>query len=111
MKIAMKALILGLVLTWTLIYLPGCGATGLNFAQLESDGHEIRIYEVFGMDCPGCHGGLENLVNQVQGVKTSQANWEKQQLKVALHPDVEVDDDAIWGAVKSANFTPGKRIK
>ena len=111
MKITTKAMALGLMVAVSLIQLVGCAATKPNFADLAGEGNEIRIYEIFGMDCPGCHGGVENLVNKVPGVITSQANWEAQTLQVALLPNAEVDDDAIYDAIKRANFTPGKRLK
>ena len=111
MKITLKSLVIGLVSTVILIYLIGCATSKPDFAELISEGSEVRIYEIFGMDCPGCHGGLENLVNKVPGVRTSKANWEKQQLQVVFYPNVEVDDNAIYDAIKRANFTPGKRLK
>ena len=101
---------IGLIPTVILIQLLGCATTGSDFADLIAEGSEIMIYEVFGMDCPGCHGGLENLVNKIPGVRTSKANWDKQQLQVVLHPNAEVDDNAIYDAIKRANFTPGKRL-
>ena len=110
MKITLKSLAIGLVPIVILIHLLGCATTKPDFAELISEGSEVRIYEVFGMDCPGCHGGLENLVNEISGVRTSKANWEKQQLQVVLNPNVEVDDNAIYDAITQANFTPGKRL-
>lgn len=89
----------------------GCGPTRINFDELVVDGTEVRIYEVFGMDCPGCQGGLENLINDIPGVVASEANWEKQQLRVLISSKTEVSDEAINEAVKQANFTLGKRIK
>ncbi|MEE8404313.1 MAG: cation transporter [candidate division Zixibacteria bacterium] len=111
MKITFKLLLTGLAPAVILIYLTACAATKPDFAELISEGNEIRIYEIFGMDCPGCHGGLENLVNKVPGVISSEANWEKQQLRVVLYANVEVDDNAIYEAIKRANFTPGQRFK
>ncbi|MFH1699284.1 MAG: heavy metal-associated domain-containing protein [Candidatus Zixiibacteriota bacterium] len=89
----------------------GCATTKPNIDKLAEQGSEVRIYEVFGMDCPGCHSGLENLVNGIEGVQTSRANWEKQRLEVALSPNSNVDDSKILDAIKKANFTPGERIK
>lgn len=89
----------------------GCGGVKTNIERIDESNTEIRIFEVFGMDCPGCHGGLENLINEITGVITSEANWEKQQLKVFVSKNSNVDDDAIYEAIKKANFTPGKRIK
>ncbi len=111
MKITFKLLLSGLAPAVILIYLAACATAKPDFDKLVSEGGEVRIYEIFGMDCPGCHGGLENLVNKVPGVKSSQANWEKQQLRVVLYANVEVDDEAIHEAIKRANFTPGERFK
>lgn len=110
MMTTMKPLTLGLVLIVVWIQLLGCAAAGPDFAKMISEGSEVRTYEVFGMDCPGCHGGLENLVNKVPGVRTSKANWDKQQLHVAWNPGVEANDEAIHEAIKRANFTLGKRL-
>ena len=111
MKNTFKFLITGLAPAVILIYLTACAAAKPDFDKLISEGSEVRIYEIFGMDCPGCHGGLENLVDKVPGVKSSEANWEKQQLRVIIYANVEVDDDLIYDAIKRANFTPGERFK
>jgi copper chaperone CopZ len=109
-KNMVKPVVITLATATILISLIGCAATKPDFVALAGEGSEIRIYEIFGMDCPGCHGGLEKLVNKIPGVKASQANWEKQQLQIALYPDVEVEDNAIYEAIKRANFTLGKRL-
>jgi len=72
---------------------------------------EIRIYEVFGMDCPGCHGGVEKLVDKIPGVLDSEANWKKKQIVVRIRRGEEVSDETIFDAIRRANFTPGKRTK
>ena len=72
---------------------------------------EIRIYEVLGMDCPGCHGGLEKLVRKIPAVQEAKANWEKRQLVVTVRPGAELNDEDIYDAIGRANFTVGKRIK
>jgi copper chaperone CopZ len=94
-----------------LISVIGCGGVKTSVDSIDESNTEMRIFEVFGMDCPGCHGGLENLVNEITGVITSEANWEKQQLRVIVSPNSNVSDDDIFEAIKKANFTPGKRIK
>lgn len=104
-------LILGIMAVMTISALPGCGSNRKHFDDLVGGGDEIRIYEVLGMDCPGCHGGLENLINKIPGVKGSKANWEKQQLQVAIDLNIEVSDQSIFEAIKQANFTPGKRLR
>jgi cation transport ATPase len=90
--------------------LVGCSTARPDLSGLINEGNEVRIYEVFGMDCPGCHGGLENLVNKIPGVKISKANWQKQRLQVVLIPNAEVDDKAVYEAIRRANFTPGERL-
>jgi copper chaperone CopZ len=72
---------------------------------------QVRIYELFGMDCPGCHGGIEKLANKIPGVIKSEANWEKHELKIWVDPAKAVKDEAIFDAIERANFTPGDRIK
>ena len=72
---------------------------------------EIRIYEVFGMDCPGCHGAVEKLVKKIPAVSGAQASWEKQEIKVWIDPGSEVKNEEIFDAIERANFTPGKRIE
>jgi len=111
MNSIMKSIILGLAPAVILINLIGCATTKPDFANLSSEGSEIRIYQVFGMDCPGCHGGLEKLVNKIPGVRTSKANWEKQQLLVVTHSNGEINDEAIYNTIQQANFTPGERLK
>ena len=94
-----------------ILCVPGCSQFGQNDAQVSIQDSGARVYEVFGMDCPGCHGGLEKLVKRVPGVKEAQANWQKQQLVVIAQPNAELDDEAIYDAIKRANFTPGERIQ
>lgn len=72
---------------------------------------EIRIYEVFGMDCPGCQGGVEKIVNKIPGVLDSEASWKKKQIVVRVQRGVEVGDEAVFEAIRRANFTPGIRTK
>ena len=111
MKTTAKIIVIKLLAAAILVSLPGCAATKSDFADLVREGSEVRVFEVFGMDCPGCHGGLEKLVNKIPGVRTSKANWAKQRLQVVLYPDAEVLDTAIYEAIKLANFTPGDRLK
>jgi copper chaperone CopZ len=78
---------------------------------IDTDGYEVRIYEVFGMDCPGCHGGLEKLINKIPAVQSSKANWNSKQLSVTVKPDYDLNDEDVYDAIRRGNFTPGKRIK
>ena len=69
----------------------------------------IRIYEVFGMNCPGCHGAVEKLVKKIPAVEEAEANWKEQRLTVTVQPGSELNDEDIYDAVRRANFTPGER--
>ncbi|MDP6909839.1 MAG: hypothetical protein QF371_10050 [Flavobacteriales bacterium] len=72
---------------------------------------ETRVYEVFGMDCPGCHGGLEKLVEKISSLQEADANWIEQRLVVTVAPGNDLEDEVVYDAIKRANFTPGKRTK
>ena len=89
----------------------GCAAPAQSTAVTGEDGSEIRVYEVFGMDCPGCHGVLEKLVKKIPAVQEAKANWQKKEFIVTVRPGSELDDEDIYDAIGRANFTPGKRIK
>lgn len=89
----------------------GCGAKSEIATESRPQYSEVRVYEVFGMDCPGCHGGLEKLVNVLPGVADSQAAWEQQRLTVYLAADAQVADADVAAAIKKANFTPGERLR
>ena len=102
---------IGLVVIVSASLLTGCGATSANLELAEETGTELRKYEVFGMDCPGCHGGLEKLINKLPGVIESKANWEEKSLLVRLPEGSGLTDQAVFQAVRDANFTPGQRLK
>lgn len=94
----------------------GCGAGDGKVASIGTPSpataaSEIRVYEVFGMDCPGCHGGLEKLVKKIPAIQQAEGNWEKKQLLVVIRPGAELKDEDIHDAVRRSNFTPGKRIR
>lgn len=89
----------------------GCASTNGGATEARDQGAETRVYEVFGMDCPGCHGGLEKLVKKIPAVQQAEANWKKKQLAVTVRPGAELNDEDIYDAIKRANFTPGKLIK
>lgn len=87
--------------------LSGCVA---DRAAVKPDGAgETRVYEVAGMACPGCEGGLCKLVNKLEGVASSRADWEANKLWVSFEPGVEPDDERVFGAIRRANFTPNER--
>jgi copper chaperone CopZ len=90
----------------------GCTTEGTNVnAEFTQEGTETRVYEVFGMDCPGCHGGLEKLVKNIPSIHDAKANWKEKQLMVTVKPGYTLDDEEIYDAIRRANFTVGKRIK
>jgi copper chaperone CopZ len=80
-----------------------------RFIEATEGRSEVRIYEVFGMDCPGCHGAIEKLVKKIPAVQEAEANWKEQRLTLTLRPGSELDDDDVHEAIRRANFTPGKR--
>ena len=89
----------------------GCTTTEQSTTTSGADGSEIRVYEVFGMNCPGCHGGVEKLVKKISAVQEAKADWQKKELVVTVRPGSELDDEDIYDATRRANFTPGKRLK
>lgn len=72
---------------------------------------ETRVYEVFGMDCPGCHGGLEKLLNQHEAIVDSKADWVNKRVTIYIKLDSEISENEIFELIERANFTPGKLIK
>lgn len=92
-----------------LAVLTGC-ATSPRPESGPVEGHVVQ-YEVFGMDCPGCHGGLEKLALDIDGVLAARASWEQKSLTLTIAEGAEVSDEAIRSAVERANFTAGERSK
>ena len=107
----MRDTFLSLILFVLLFCGIGCNAGGQSAAVESIEASKARVNEVFGMDCPGCHGGLEKLINKIPAVQEAEANWQKKQLVVMVRPEVELNDEDIYDAIRRANFTPGKRIK
>lgn len=66
---------------------------------------DTLTYTVYGMDCPGCEGGLEKQVNKIPSVKYSKANWVKQELIIVVKQDSVLNTDELEKRVKKANFT------
>ena len=100
-----------LVLWALLVCGMGCSTPNSNESVTFTKDSETRVYEVFGMDCPGCHGGLEKLVKKIPAIQQAEANWKKKQLVVSVRPGAELSDEDIYDAIRRANFTAGKRIK
>jgi hypothetical protein len=67
-------------------------------------------YQVFGMDCPGCHGGLEKNLLKIPEVVLAQANWKAQIVTIGLKAGADVPEAAIEAAVVNSNFSIGKRV-
>ena len=88
----------------------GCATDKTIAHEVVKQDIETRVYEVFGMDCPGCHGGVVKLVEKIPGVESAQANWKTKQLTVNIHRNASVNDDAVFDAIRRSNFTPGKRL-
>jgi copper chaperone CopZ len=90
------------------IFLSGLVSTGL-FAQEATGQQEVRsdtlVFTVYGMDCPGCEGGLEKQVNKISAVSSSEASWVRQELKVVVRKDSVLKRDDLEFRVKKANFT------
>ena len=108
----MRRMYLIIVLSVFLVSMIACITTGRNvMTESTKEDRVTQVYEVFGMDCPGCHGGLEKLVEKLPAVQQAEANWEKKQLVVTVQPEAELNDEDIRDAIQRANFTAGKRIK
>ena len=67
-------------------------------------------YEVYGMDCPGCHGGLEKNLEKIPRVLAASANWKQQRDTLSLEEEATVSPEQITQAVEDSNFTLGKKI-
>jgi len=89
----------------------GCSSVDQNVIVKSAEEPETRVYEVFGMNCPGCHGGLEKLVKKIPAVQEAEANWLQKQLVITVRPEVELNEEDIYDAIRRSNFTPGNRIK
>lgn len=99
------------ILVFSLIIILGCGSKSGAIQLKAEKGTFLKTYEVFGMDCPGCHGGVEKLVNKIPGVIASQANWKEKKLVVKVSQTDQVTDEEICDAVKKANFTCGEPLE
>lgn len=99
------------VFSLLLVFGTGCATVHRDVVRDAGRQSETRIYEVLGMDCPGCHGGLIKLVEKIPTVQGAEANWVKKQLVVTLRPEGKLNDEDVYDAVRRANLTVGKRIK
>ena len=71
---------------------------------------DIITYQVFGMDCPGCHGGLEKNIRKIPGVVFVEANWKAQTVRIGVEPGKSITEAEISAAIKASNFTMGKEV-
>jgi len=90
-----------------------------SYLKIHSDSSAVQkvtdtsakvVFQIFGMDCPGCHGGVEKLLKRINGIKSAKANYLKQEVYLVLEPDSILDEKAVQEAIEAANFTLGKRI-
>lgn len=107
----LKCLITIMLVIAGVTVLAGCSSRPEAETELALEDGDVRIFEVFGMDCPGCHGGLEKLVEAIPGVIDSKASWQDKSVSVKISKDEEVNDNDIRNAIERANFTPGERLK
>lgn len=109
----MRCLFLWTFVSCLLLVFLGCGNSTQNseLRSIDVENSKVRVYEVFGMDCPGCQSGLEKLVNKIPAVQYSQADWKDKRLSVTIKPGSDINDEDVYDAIRRSNFTPGKRIK
>ena len=87
----------------TVVALVGCKTTP---PATETEAATTQTgYEVFGMDCPGCHGGLEKNLRKIDGVVDASANWSKKTVTITMKEGAQVDPAEIEKAVKDSNFS------
>ena len=87
------------------------GCSGSPEAETTPAAGTIVEYEVFGMDCPGCHGGLEKLARDIEGVGFAKASWVDKTLTLGIADGVRISDEEVHTAIERANFTAGERLK
>ena len=72
--------------------------------------HAEISYIVYGMDCPGCHGGLEKNLEKIPGVMDASANWKQQTVSLRLAESDTVTAEQVKQAVEDSNFTLGQPV-
>ena len=77
----------------------------------ESAQSDTLVFIVYGMDCPGCEVGLEKQVNKIEGIKFSDANWRKQELRIVMVQDSTLNASELEKRVKKANLTLEKNLE
>jgi len=97
----MKTIIRILFLTIVIFFIP----TAIYSQSQSNSKGDTLTFTIYGMDCPGCEGGLEKQVNKIPSVRFSEANWVKQELKVVVKQDSTLNLAELNKRVKKANFT------
>ena len=98
---------IALVFTWAVVCISGCASKQASTLTRDTD---VLTYEVFGMDCPGCHGGLEKNLLKIPGVLGATANWKTNRVTIEVKEGITVSEADIEHAISISNFTMGKRI-
>lgn len=93
-----------------IVYLSCSGSSGSSTIGTDSK-YDTQIYEVFGMDCPGCQTALNKVIRKIDGVIDSEASWVEKRLVIMLKPGSKLNEEDVFKAIRTANFTPGKRLK
>lgn len=104
----MKHVYASLAVLSAILVLAGCSAP--RQAMPATEGIHIT-YRVYGMDCPGCHGGVEKNLEKVPGVVAASANWKAKTITITAASDRGVARSEIEKAVKDSNFTLGQRVE
>lgn len=99
------------IIIFIAIFGVACSSANNTVREDPSVNYETRIYEVFGMDCPGCESGLSNLIDKIEAVHSSMASWKDKRLIVKVKLGLTLSDEDIYKAIKDSNFTAGKRIQ
>jgi len=100
-----------LLLTLIMVGVIACASGNKDIDPELDQESETHIYEVFGMNCPGCHGGLEKILLKNPAILSAQGNWVEKRVTIKVRSDSKFSDEEVYDAIRRANFTPGKRIK
>ena len=101
------------ICAWTIllsgVILGGC-TTARPSGRSDVPTHQVT-HTVYGMDCPGCHGGVEKNLEKIDGVVEASANWSKKTVTITLTDDSQVAPAEIEKAVTDSNFSLGEPVK